>query len=41
MSASDQIQFDAKAHEVEGLLKTEYHSWEHKSTGSISQACIE
>ena len=32
------IQFDAKAREVERLLKTEYHSWEHKSTGSVSQA---
>jgi len=34
------IQFDAKVHEVEGLLKTKYHSWEHKSTGPVSQACI-
>jgi tripeptidyl-peptidase-1 len=35
------IQFDAKVHEVEGLLKTQYHTWEHKSSDSVSQACTE
>jgi tripeptidyl-peptidase-1 len=35
------IQFDAKVHEVEDLLKTEYHSWQHKVSGVVSPACTE
>jgi tripeptidyl-peptidase-1 len=33
------LQFDAKAKEVEGLLKTKYHVYEHTATGKANIAC--
>ncbi|TVY75723.1 Tripeptidyl-peptidase [Lachnellula suecica] len=35
------IQFDAKVEEAERILKTEYHSYEHKSSGVSNPACSE
>ncbi|KAK3075448.1 hypothetical protein LTR53_001233 [Teratosphaeriaceae sp. CCFEE 6253] len=35
------LQFDAKTSEVEELLKTEYHFYEHSQTGKGSIACAE
>ena len=33
------LQFDAKVEEVEALLHTEYHAYEHKDTGKFNFAC--
>ncbi|PNS17151.1 hypothetical protein CAC42_7205 [Sphaceloma murrayae] len=35
------IQFDAKTDEVEKLLKTEYHAYQHTSSGRTNVACDE
>ena len=35
------IQFDAKVHEAEVLLKTKYNQYEHEATGSLHVACDE
>jgi tripeptidyl-peptidase-1 len=35
------IQFDAKAHEAERLLRTKYFQYEHEATGSLHVACDE
>jgi len=33
------LAFDATAYEMESLLHTEYHDFEHKSSGRIATAC--
>lgn len=35
------IQFDAEVHEVERLLMTKYHQYEHVATGNLNVACDE
>ncbi|KAI0896255.1 Pro-kumamolisin, activation domain-containing protein [Annulohypoxylon nitens] len=35
------LQFDASAEEAEGLLKTKYHVYQHRDTGSRKVACDE
>ena len=35
------VQFDAKVHEAERLLKTKYYHYEHAATGSKHVACDE
>jgi len=35
------LQFDAKTSEVEKLLHTEYHEYEHAATGKTGIACDE
>lgn len=33
------LAFDASAEEVESLLRTEFHAYEHKDSGNIVPAC--
>jgi len=35
------MQFDASSSELESLLNTEYHIYEHAATGKLSVACNE